>query len=226
MASGRWMTAILFDIDGTLLDHDAAERAGTIALHRKTKSRLPVDEFRSRWSAALEHHFERYLQGYITYEEQGRSRVREVIDGSLSDVAADRTYAEYLREYEQAWSLFPDVLPCLDRLSRRRLGIISNGLASEQTRKLVSMGIDARFQAIVISGDWGYAKPSAEIFELGCVAINEKPANVIYVGNNYESDARAARDAGLLGVWIDRYGLATEHHVPPIISTLGELHCF
>jgi hypothetical protein len=91
-----------------------------------------------------------------------------VIDGSLSDVAADRIYAEYLREYERAWSLFPDVLPCLDRLSTHRLGIISNGMASEQMRKLVNMGIDARFQAIVISGDCGYAKPSAEIFELGC----------------------------------------------------------
>jgi putative hydrolase of the HAD superfamily len=33
-----------------------------------------------------------------------------------------------------------------------------------------------------------------------------EPADVFYVGDNLETDARAAAAAGLTGCWLDRYG--------------------
>jgi putative hydrolase of the HAD superfamily len=217
------MTVIFFDIDGTLLDHAGAERASATALHRALGAALPVEEFLSRWSAALEREFARYLKGEITYQAQGRARVRAVIDPSLADDTADRIYAQYLAGYEEAWSLFPDVLPCLNMLAEHRLGVISNGLTSEQRRKLVKTGIDARFEAILISEACGRAKPSPEIFHHGCAAIGESPSNVIYVGDHYDLDACAARQAGLTGIWLDRCGRATGSHLHPIITKLDQL---
>jgi len=202
---------IFFDIDGTLLDHAGAERASATALHQALGAALPVEEFLSRWSAALEREFARYLKGEITYQAQGRARVRAVIDPSLADDTADRIYAQYLAGYEEAWSLFPDVLPCL------------NGLTSEQRRKLVKTGIDARFEAILISEACGRAKPSPEIFHHGCAAIGESPSNVIYVGDHYDLDACAARQAGLTGIWLDRRGRATGSNLHPIITKLDQL---
>jgi putative hydrolase of the HAD superfamily len=217
------MAVILFDIDDTLLDHTGAERVSATALHRATGATLPVEEFLSRWSAALEREFARYLKGEITYQAQGRARVRAVIDPALTDAAADRIYAQYIAGYEDAWSLFPDVLPCLDMLLAHRLGVISNGLTSEQRRKLVRTGIDARFEIVLTSEACGCAKPSPEIFHHACAAIGESPSNVTYVGNHYDLDACAARQAGLIGVWLNRCGRTTDRHLHPIITKLDQL---
>ena len=126
---------VLFDIDDTLFDHGTAARAGAVALHLSAGAQAPVEPFVSAWSAALDRHFPRYLAGELSFQGQRRERVREVVDASLTDEAADTVFAGYQAAYEAAWSLFPDVLACLDRLSHRRLGIISNGQVEQQRQK-------------------------------------------------------------------------------------------
>jgi len=132
---------ILFDIDDTLLDHSGAGRSAAIALHETTGVLMAVEEFVSRWAAALERHFGRYLAGEITYQGQRRARVREVVDPALPDEAADQLFSRYLAAYEAAWSLFPDVRSCLDQLSPHHLGVISNGQAQQQRKNLMHTGI-------------------------------------------------------------------------------------
>jgi putative hydrolase of the HAD superfamily len=214
---------VLFDIDGTLLDHDGAERAGVMALHGKVPSRTSFPEFAADWSTALEHYFSQYLEGKMSYQEQGRERVLTVTDRSLTHEAADVVFGEYLAAYESAWRLFPDVLPCLSLLAGERLGVISNGLPAEQRRKLSICGISDRFEYILISDECGWAKPSPAIFRHACAAMGMSPADAVYVGDRYDVDACAAREAGLTGVWLDRTGIASEQHPVPVIRTLGEL---
>jgi putative hydrolase of the HAD superfamily len=216
------MMAVFFDIDGTLLDHDSSERAGAVALHRMIGSPVPIGEFLVSWSAA-QRYFTKYLNGDLSYQDQGRARIREIIDCTLDDEAADRIFAEYRAAYEGSWSLFPDVRSCLDMLWQHRLGIISNGRASEQRSKLISTDIADRFDAILISEECGCGKPSPEIFHRACAAVGEKPHSVVYVGDRYDLDAYAARHAGLAGVWLDRNGKATPQHESPLIRTLDEL---
>jgi putative hydrolase of the HAD superfamily len=219
----NFVMLVLFDIDDTLLDHLTASNAGAIALHRRLGIGLPVEQFLSTWSAALDRHYERYLAGEISFSEQRRARMREAIDSSLSDEASDRAFDGYLAAYEDSWSLFPDVLPCLDRLSDCRLGIISNGQGVQQRRKLARTGIAHRFMPIVISDECGWTKPSAEIFLHACQLAGESPHNTIYVGDRYDVDAAAARRAGLTGIWLDRRSTRTKLHQSPIIGTLDEL---
>jgi putative hydrolase of the HAD superfamily len=215
---------ILFDIDDTLLDHTAAANAGARALHESVGSSLPVDEFLTRWRDALERHFDRYLAGELTFQEQRRERAREVVDLTLTDALADRVFDTYQAAYEAGWSLFPDVRPCLDRLSSSHsVGVISNGDSRQQRSKLTKTGIADRFACILISEECGFAKPSREIFLRACELAGEPSTNAVYVGDRYDVDAHGARGAGLAGVWLDRRGRATTDHVPPLIRGLDEL---
>ena len=145
-----------------------------------------------------------FYLGELTYEEQARARVREVIDSSLSDAGADRCFSRYIEIYERAWSVFPDVEACLMALSRHRLGVVSNGQREQQVKKLVRTGIFERFECIVVPGDCGQPKPNAGIFHHACGLANERPEQTAYMGDAYDLDAVAAREAGMIGVWLDR----------------------
>jgi putative hydrolase of the HAD superfamily len=217
---------ILFDIDDTLLDHKSAERRAATLLYKSVEPPFSLEEFLVKWAAALERHFSRYLAGEVSYQGQRRDRVREVVESSLSDEAADRVFADYLVTYEASWSLFSDVLPCLDSLSEHRLGVISNGQGHQQRRKLAQTGILDRFQCLVISEECGIAKPDTAIFICACAQLGESSANSVYVGDRYELDAQAARTAGLRGIWLDRDKQSTAQHAPPIIESLNQLRSF
>ena len=131
---------ILFDLDDTLVDHSTALRAATETPHKSVDSSLPLERFSVAWTASHRKNFDLYLAGALSYDAQRRARVRETIDPTLSDEAADQVFATYLAGYEAAWSLFSDVQGCLDNLSRYRLGVVSNGQAHQQRMKLQRTG--------------------------------------------------------------------------------------
>lgn len=213
---------VIFDLDDTLIDHTTAYRGATDQLRHHIGSPLPLDEFMALWSAAHRRYFDRFLLGDLTYEEQSRARLREVVDASLTDAQADWLFARYIDAYQEAWSLFPDVEPCLQGLTRHRLAVVSNGHREQQVQKLVRTGIRAQFDHVVVPADCGRPKPHAEIFHHACAIAGELPGRTAYVGDAYDLDAVAARRAGLIGVWLARDG-ATPSHQPPVIHSLTEL---
>jgi putative hydrolase of the HAD superfamily len=217
---------VLFDIDDTLLDHSAAVRAGVAMLRATCRPTAALPAFEATWVDAMKAHFPRFLAGTLTYEEQRRARIRQTIAPTLSDRDADDLFAVYFAQYEAAWALFPDVVPCLDALADHRLGIVSNGQTGEQRRKLTLTGMIDRFEIVQISDACRTAKPAAEIFLDACSAAVTTPANAIYVGDLYETDAVGARRAGLRGVWLDRTRDLTTVNEPPIIHGLSELPSF
>ena len=72
--------------------------------------------------------------------------MRDAVDGTLTDAEADGLYSEYLRVYQSSWTLFPDVLPCLDQWRGSRLGVISNGQPEHQRKKLERTNVAGRFE--------------------------------------------------------------------------------
>jgi putative hydrolase of the HAD superfamily len=187
---------IFFDIDGTLVDHKGAERAAALAFQRDHAEVFPepADVFAVRWHAAAEKHVRRYLAGAISFQDRRRARLQELFAQHtvLSDAEADELFAGYLKRYEEHWSLYSDVMPCLAKLGHQRLGIISNGDSRQQRDKLCKLGIAERFSVLLISGDIGCAKSDALIFHAACKAAGEIPENCVHVGDDFDTDAIAA----------------------------------
>lgn len=80
---------ILFDIDGTLIDHDAAEIAAVTALLGRMSHTQDAVAFLQLWRSTFEKHYSRYLRGELSIQQQRRERFREVFDSTLSDDAVD-----------------------------------------------------------------------------------------------------------------------------------------
>src|SRR5215467_12752663 len=120
---------IFFDIDDTLLDHTSAEEQATQQFYAQCRQQLPHTgpDFAVLWKQVAVQHMAAFLTGAISFTEQRRQRIRAVFPDPVEDDEADRLFGSYLAYYEQSWSAFPDVLPCLDQLTAHTLGIISNG---------------------------------------------------------------------------------------------------
>jgi putative hydrolase of the HAD superfamily len=220
--------AILFDLDGTLLDDDKAVDAAVKAFHCVYGDTLGISphDLALRWSELLSIHFQRYLKGEISMQEQRRARMFDLFGSRLriSAEAADEVFAVYERLYRASWVAFPDVVPSLSALSGFQLAVLTNGELSQQSQKLRAAGLDNCFSSILASSEIGFAKPRPEAFLAACAHLQLDARQCVYVGDNLDVDARGSASAGLTSIWLDRYESGVE---PPdeiqVIHSLSEL---
>ena len=215
--------SVLFDLDATLLDHDAAARSAVLEMHSAYGSPLGPDSgvVMAKWIELTELHYERYLARKIGFLDQRRERARDFFGGNISDGEVDLRFAFYLEVYEREWKLFPDVIPCLDDLRSFPLGLITNGDGSQQNDKVLKMGLVPRLKTVVVSGDVGMRKPDKGIFHLACNRLGVSPSEAMFVGDRIKDDAIGALGAGLQAVWLDRKSTGTV--VPSGIRVINSL---
>ena len=213
---------IFFDLDGTLLDHDAAERQGALAF----AAAFGLDEsgFVTLWREASERYMDRFLAGEIDFAEQRRLRLQDLLGRALSNDQAAEIFGVYLDAYERGWRLYPDVLPCLEGLAGTELGVITNGHRGQQLKKLEATAILANFALVVTSEDAGVAKPDPDIFAAACERAGVPPTACTYIGDHLETDARAAARAGLHGIWLDRTASGRDVAGIDVIRSLRDVH--
>lgn len=233
-------SVVLFDLDDTLFAHvEAVARA--VKAHRAALGGAiaAADETAelARWRALEEEHYHRYLGGELDFLGQRRARARDFVAPygiELDDEAAESWYSSYSLEYERAWIVHDDALPCLDALRRAvpgmRFGVVTNGEFEQQSRKVAAVGLDSYLDRVIASGELAFAKPDARIFDYACSVFGVDPASTVYVGDRLHTDALGAAHAGLTGVWLDRPGTATPEDLAaaaasgvPVIRTLSEL---
>jgi putative hydrolase of the HAD superfamily len=217
---GEVLRAVLFDLDGTLMDHDAARVAGLRAHLARWLAGTAFQESEAveeEWRRLEALHYDEYTSGACSFQEQRRRRVHGMHAAlgreRSSDAAADEWFEAYLRHYRAAWRPFADAAPALAALSASRgrpaLGVVTNGEGEPQRAKLAAIGLAEHFTVVVASGEAGVAKPQAAIFELACERLGVDPAQAAHVGDRLDLDASAAAQAGLQGVWLDRAGAAS-----------------
>jgi putative hydrolase of the HAD superfamily len=120
-----------------------------------------------------------------------------------------------------AWRIHGDALPALDALASQevRLGVISNW--DERLRPLLrELRLDRYFEAIVISCEVAFAKPSPVIFEEAARKLGVASGRILHVGDGREEDVEGARSAGFQALLLDR---ARESLPPDRIASLNEL---
>ena len=218
---------IFFDLDATLLDHDAAAKAGATKVYETYRPSFKEDleTFLLRWDTVSEKYFQSnspYLK--LTTEERRRARAREIFSHPLSDNEADARFQVYLDTYESRWELFPDSLPCLRSLKGRPLGLITNGEKEQHRSKIQKMDLRPYFSTVIISGEVGCAKPERAIFELAAKKAGVAIEDCFYIGDRLNTDALGSQQAGMKGIWLDRKGKWNGKNVGvPVIKTLAEL---
>ncbi|MFS1512918.1 HAD family hydrolase [Chengkuizengella sp. SCS-71B] len=218
---------IFFDIDETLLDFKEAEYQGVKKLYNKFTDifKITEEEFYDHWCAIGKKHFTRFLKGALTFEEQKIERIKEVFhlfETSLDDIKAKQYFQIYLAHFEESWTVFDDVFPCLQQLQDYRLGIITNGDAQQQIQKLKKIGVYDYFEIIVSASEVGAAKPNSKIFRLACERANVKPTESVYVGDDLKTDILACRTINMKGIWLNRKD-QKEYIQVESINTLNEL---
>ena len=220
---------IVFDIDGTLLNHEQAlERALTklYSLMKKTIPHSRFDEFISTWKTKTNQYISEYLDGCLSFKQQRILRVQSVFNEwgyPLTPDKAMEVFKIYLYEYENNWTLYEDVVPSLIMLKNFPLGVISDGDGEQQRRKLAFTGIHSYFKSIVISGEVGLQKPHPKLFKKSAKELDLSLDEMLYIGDQLEKDALGAFNAGMQGVLINRTNQIHESSEIKIISKLTEL---
>ena len=210
---------VFFDVDQTLVDFDAAAvRAHTALFGDGGGYRL--------WCELSPQFWPLFTDGTLSFDEMRAARMARYLELS-GHGCRDGALMEHRRWalVEESFQTFNDVQPCLDALRERGLplGVITNNESVHQRRKLVTVGLDDAFDAVVISGEVGVAKPDPAIFALACERLDVAPAEALHVGDLLDTDARAAQSAGLTGVWLDRLGLDDGTADVPVIGGLDAL---
>lgn len=97
----------------------------------------------------------------------------------------------------EAWKLFPDTLPALEKLKQHgfELGILSN-FDQRLTGILQTLGPHQHFQHIVISSEIGATKPHPDAFLAAAARAGRNPADCILIGDDPIRDQRGAMTAG------------------------------
>jgi putative hydrolase of the HAD superfamily len=217
---------IFFDLDDTLLDHDAAARAGVVTFYETFCSHFDVDfeTFLVRWIMLAEKYFQSNSVVQYTLSEQHRIRMRNLFSETLTNEEADARFQIYSDTYHLKWELHPDAIPCLQSLQGRPMGLITNGDGKQQRAKIEKFGLDAYLSTVVISLEVGFAKPDKAIFQLAARQGGARISDCVYVGDRLETDALGSQRAGMSGIWLDRKGKGNGKKLEvPIITSLNEL---
>jgi putative hydrolase of the HAD superfamily len=223
---------VLFDLDGTLVDHDAAERAAIAGWIDAAGFPTSVDGTPTEtiWHDLAEAAFVEHRAGRLTFQGQRRQRVARFLPlvgvdvEGMGDDELDAQFLHYLRRYEAAWAAYPDAVDCLTRLRGHvRVAVLTNGDQAQQQDKVLRTGLADLLESVVASSRLGVAKPDRAAFTLAADRLGVPPGDVVYVGDRLDIDARASTRAGMRGIWLDRYGDSPPPADLPTIRTLTEL---
>lgn len=196
---------VLLDLDDTILDHVACERAAvaaTLAAFDLDGSDVVIDTY-ARHNAAL---WGQYRRGAITSVALRTSRWERTLRdrGLVADVRA--VAAHYLDEFAATGALLPGAAEALWWLARRaRVAICTNGFREVQTTRLAATGLQDLVDAFASSEEAGVAKPDPAVLHLALerLGVDEvDPADVVVVGDQLGTDVAAGHALGAHTVWI------------------------
>jgi len=218
---------IFFDIDGTLLDHKGAELEGIKKFFNKYEfdKITEFEDFRETWVKVANENFNRYLRKELTFEEQRANRIIEIYKKFNIELKYEEAlikFNDYLKVYEESWKPYDDVIPCLNLLKGKKLGIISNGDHTQQVMKLEKMGIKEYFTDIITAGGAGVAKPDVKIFEIACERNGVEIKDSYYIGDDIKSDIIPCKEIGMKSVLINRLNKEVDSDINQI-KNLKEL---
>ena len=196
--------AILWDVDGTLLDFLAAEKAAVRRLFREFGLGECTDEMVARYSAINDEYWKRLERGEITKQQVLIGRYREF----FAEVGVDPSLAEpFNARYQHALGdtvvYRDDSLNVVKALHERvKQYVVSNGTIVAQTKKLQRSHLGEWMDGVFLSEELGAEKPSPAFFDQVFAALPDlNKADMLLVGDSLTSDMRGGHLAGIPTCW-------------------------
>ncbi|MEU5824915.1 HAD family hydrolase [Streptomyces sp. NPDC047803] len=114
------------------------------------------------------------------------------------DIAAEYAAREAVGRGESLdeRDLYPDVRPALSALREKGIRVIVAGNQTEQAGELLR-ALDLPADLVVMSAEWGVAKPSPAFFARVWAVSGAAPESTLYVGDHPANDIFPAKAAGL-----------------------------
>ena len=199
------LRTVLFDLDGTLLDHFAAIHR--CHAHAMTSIGLPAPTM-----------------------EQVRRAIGRGLDDAIRDLAGEENVARILPIYLQHWretnlhdvTAFPGTLELLRALRARGVtcGVLTNKRGDASREVCAHLGFTPLLQGIFGAGDTPWLKPDREFAAHALAALGAEAASTALVGDSIY-DLAAAQNAGLAF-----YGVLTGTHDAAELRAHGATEIF
>ncbi len=199
---------LLFDIDGTLLDYDAAERnalrnavkaygvAYDVDVHLEVYKEINTDTWRK---------FERNEITAVELRTERFQRFAAHIGVEMDPEEMSRIYLDFLK---QEADHIPNAMDVVKEVSGKfKLALITNGLRDVQHPRIDKSGFREFFPSVIISEEVGIAKPHAEIFEHAFnLADHADKDSALIIGDSLSSDIGGGMAFGIDTCWINHSG--------------------
>jgi len=204
--------ALLFDVNGTLIDIETdewMEEAYRAIAHYLTYQGISLHrgEVRDLYFQVMKEQFAASKEIYPEFDVV--AVWREILSRSASEYTRSLGPEKLLRmplflaEMQRGISrkrllAFPQTQEILAQLKTRyRLAVVSDAQSAYGLPELRAVGLADYFAPIVISGDYGYRKPDARLFQAALTKLQVRPEEAIYVGNDRFRDIQGARQVGM-----------------------------
>jgi putative hydrolase of the HAD superfamily len=187
---------VLFDLDETLILRSGAIRAFIKDQYRKFAAELGGISEADYTGRFIEVEKNGVIGKDVVYPEL----VREL---GITGVSSDTLLEDYRARYPDFASPSPDAVETVRALHMggTKTGVLTNGNARVQNAKIDSIGLRDALDTVVISEEVGLKKPDPAIFSLGVKNLGLRAAEVLFVGDNPETDIVGAAAAGLQTGW-------------------------
>lgn len=206
------LTTLLFDYGNTLIAFGPAQQEAQLAAMRSVLDNAGVPYDLDELNRLR---MEQVLRPYNNngIENDFREVCHEIAAAFATPEMALSLTEPMMRARREAFHRSVEVAPAvpalLNRLKKRfRLGLLSNYPCEESiVGSLKTLGLFNCFDAVVVSGVVGYAKPHPRTYEALLSALSARPEECMYIGDNWLADIQGSKRRGMRAVWV-------REHVP------------
>jgi len=209
--------ALLFDVNGTLIDIETDE--GLEEIYRTIAHFLTYQGISLHRGEVRDLYFQimqyQRMTSSETYAEWNAVELwREILQRNASDFTRSLPTEKlqqlplFLAELHRTIArkrlrLYPQVREILDLLRLHYpMAIVTDAQSDYAVAELYALGLLGYFDPVIISGDFGYRKPDIRLFQKALDALQVEPQQALFIGNDMHRDIYGPQQLNMKTIFV------------------------